>query len=57
MLARFACLHGDENWVEDLIIGATDTIEATFFVSHFGSVSLSLSDDSDVRIVRKMRRV
>lgn len=32
MLARFACLNCDHNWVEDLVIGATDTIEETFFV-------------------------
>ncbi|CAL1695236.1 unnamed protein product [Somion occarium] len=31
MLARFAILNCDDNWVEDLIIGATDTIEDTFF--------------------------
>jgi hypothetical protein len=33
MLARFACLTCDHNWLEDLIIGATDAIEETFFVS------------------------
>lgn len=33
MLARFACLNCDDNWLEDLIIGATDAIEDTFFVS------------------------
>ncbi len=33
MLTRFACLNCDDNWVEDLIIGATDTIEDVFFVS------------------------
>ena len=33
MLTRFACLNCDHNWVEDLIIGATDTIEDVFFVS------------------------
>ncbi|PCH33875.1 hypothetical protein WOLCODRAFT_135367 [Wolfiporia cocos MD-104 SS10] len=31
MLARFACLNCDHNWLEDLIFGATDTIEDTFF--------------------------
>ncbi|CDO73489.1 hypothetical protein BN946_scf185013.g124 [Trametes cinnabarina] len=31
MLARFACLNCDHNWVEDLIIGATDAIEDVFF--------------------------
>ncbi|KAI0639675.1 DIL domain-containing protein [Trametes polyzona] len=31
MLARFACLNCDHNWIEDLIIGATDTIEDVFF--------------------------
>lgn len=33
MLARFACLTCDQTWLEDLIIGATDAIEDTFFVS------------------------
>ena len=33
MLARFACLTCDHNWIEDLIIGATDSIEDVFFVS------------------------
>ncbi|TBU34643.1 DIL domain-containing protein [Dichomitus squalens] len=31
MLTRFACLSCDDNWVEDLIIGATDAIEDVFF--------------------------
>ncbi|KAI0068436.1 hypothetical protein BV25DRAFT_1875981 [Artomyces pyxidatus] len=31
MLARFACLTCDNSWLEDLIIGATDAIEETFF--------------------------
>ncbi|KAH8102551.1 DIL domain-containing protein [Cristinia sonorae] len=31
MLSRFAILHCDHNWVEDLIIGATDAIEDTAF--------------------------
>ncbi|KZT05853.1 uncharacterized protein LAESUDRAFT_750281 [Laetiporus sulphureus 93-53] len=31
MLARFACLNCDHNWLDDLIIGATDAIEETFF--------------------------
>lgn len=35
MLARFACLNCDHNWVEDLIISATDAIEDVFFVSLF----------------------
>jgi hypothetical protein len=33
MLARFAALKCDHAWLEDLIIGATDIIEETFFVS------------------------
>lgn len=33
MLARFAALTCDHTWLEDLIIGATDAIEETFFVS------------------------
>lgn len=32
MLARFACLTCDHTWLEELIIGAIDTIEDTFFV-------------------------
>ncbi|KAG6841911.1 hypothetical protein C0991_005091 [Blastosporella zonata] len=31
LLARFACLTCDHTWLEELIIGATDTIEETFF--------------------------
>lgn len=31
MLSRFACLTCDHTWLEDLIIGATDAIEETFF--------------------------
>ncbi|TFK41250.1 DIL domain-containing protein [Crucibulum laeve] len=31
MLARFACLMCDHTWLEDLIIGATDTIEENIF--------------------------
>nr|GAT44119.1 predicted protein [Mycena chlorophos] len=31
MLARFACLMCDHLWLEDLIIGAADAIEETFF--------------------------
>jgi hypothetical protein len=33
MLARFACIYCGQDWLEDLIIGATDAIEDTFFVS------------------------
>ena len=33
MLARFACLTCDHTWLEDLIMGAADTIEEAFFVS------------------------
>jgi hypothetical protein len=32
MLARFACLTCDHNWLEDIILGATDAIEECFFV-------------------------
>lgn len=32
MLSRFACLKCDHTWLEDLILGATDTIEETFFL-------------------------
>jgi len=35
MLARFACLTCDSSWLEDLILGATDAIEETFFVRVF----------------------
>lgn len=31
LLARFACLTCDHTWLEDLIIGATDTIEDSVF--------------------------
>lgn len=31
MLVRFACINCDHNWLEDVVIGATDTIEDTFF--------------------------
>ncbi|KAF6766138.1 DIL domain-containing protein [Ephemerocybe angulata] len=31
MLARFACLTCDHTWLEDLIMGAADTIEEAFF--------------------------
>ncbi|KZT75110.1 hypothetical protein DAEQUDRAFT_720328 [Daedalea quercina L-15889] len=31
MLARFACINCDHNWLEDLILGACDAIEETFF--------------------------
>ncbi|GLB36057.1 putative DIL [Lyophyllum shimeji] len=31
LLARFACLTCDHTWLEDLIMGATDAIEETFF--------------------------
>ncbi|KAI0687789.1 DIL domain-containing protein [Cytidiella melzeri] len=31
MLARFACLKCGEDWLDDLITGATDAIEDTFF--------------------------
>lgn len=39
MLARFACLTCDSTWLEDLIIGATDAIEETFFVREFLDIS------------------
>jgi hypothetical protein len=39
MMARFACLACNHEWLEELIVGATDTIEEAFFVraspSHF----------------------
>ncbi|KAH8835735.1 hypothetical protein DL96DRAFT_1666394 [Flagelloscypha sp. PMI_526] len=31
LLARFACLTCDHNWLEDLLLGATDAIEEAFF--------------------------
>lgn len=34
MLSRFACLNCNDGWLEDLIIGATDAIEDTFFVRY-----------------------
>jgi hypothetical protein len=39
MLARFACLTCDISWLEDLILGATDAIEETFFVREFLDLS------------------
>jgi hypothetical protein len=33
MLARFAALTCDYTWLEDLLVGAADAIEETFFVS------------------------
>lgn len=39
MLARFACLTCDSSWLEDLILGATDAIEETFFVREFLELS------------------
>lgn len=38
MMARFACMACDHNWLEELTVSATDAIEETFFVS----LSLSL---------------
>lgn len=35
LLARFACLTCDHTWLEDLLLGATDAIEETFFVCDF----------------------
>jgi hypothetical protein len=32
MLARFAALTCDYTWLEDLLVGAADAIEETFFV-------------------------
>ncbi|KAF8213131.1 hypothetical protein K438DRAFT_1956554 [Mycena galopus ATCC 62051] len=51
MLARFACLTCDHTWLEDLIIGATDAIEESFFVSvyhpHLGSVHREAQERAD----------
>ena len=44
MLARFACLNCDDNWMEDLIIGDADAIEDTFFVSHCALESFTCSE-------------
>jgi len=46
MLARFACINCDHLWLEDLILGATDAIEDTFFVSlhhYFSAISWRLN--------------
>jgi hypothetical protein len=32
LMARFACLTCDHTWLEELIVGATDTIEEAFYV-------------------------
>lgn len=45
MLTRFACLNCDHNWIEDLIIGATDAIEDVFFVSSLGMSMISSKFD------------
>ena len=45
MLARFACLTCDHNWIEDLIIGATDAIEDVFFVSHLALHAVLFSNE------------
>lgn len=44
MLARFAALTCDHTWLEDLIIGATDAIEETFFVSSTLNTNWMLKD-------------
>jgi len=41
MLARFACLTCDHTWLEDLIMGAADTIEEAFFVSSIAWIGVS----------------
>lgn len=43
MLARFACLTCDHLWLEELIIGAADAIEETFFVRGPAFVRMSSS--------------
>ena len=40
MLTRFACLACDQEWLEDLVIGAADAIETAFFVSDHHYVHL-----------------
>jgi len=52
LLARFACLTCDHNWLEDLIMGATDAIEETFFVS----MSLSRLSFISLTIYRRTDR-
>ena len=53
MLARFACLTCDHIWLEDLIIGATDAIEDTFFVSPFPSLFVVMLVDDDTSEPRR----
>ena len=43
MLARFACLTCDHIWLEELIIGATDAIEESFFVRGLAFIKMSFS--------------
>ena len=43
MLARFACLTCDHIWLDELIIGAADAIEETFFVCCLAFVRMSSS--------------
>ena len=51
LLARFACLTCDHAWLEELIIGATDAIEETFFVGsrvlHSSSTSSFVQSRAD----------
>ena len=53
MLARFACLTCDSSWLEDLILGATDAIEETFFVREFVDLSF-FSLMHDIRVNQKI---
>lgn len=39
MLARFASLTCDHNWLEDFMLGATEAIEDNFFVRQQTSLS------------------
>ena len=54
MLARFAALTCDHTWLEDVIIGATDAIEETFFVSRLSFCRANFLITTPTRIVRKI---
>jgi hypothetical protein len=44
LMARFACLTCDHTWLEDLIVGATDAIEETFYVRIFHCHRVTAAD-------------
>jgi len=53
MLARFAALTCDYTWLEDLLVGAADAIEETFFVGFMLSFQSWFSFNLHFRVVLK----